>query len=344
MYSSHKNRTGFTLVELLVVIAIIGILIAMLLPAIQAAREASRRMDCQNNLHQQGTAAQTHLFSQKHFPSGGWGAWWCGDPDSGFGKNQPGGWMYNLLPFMDHRPIHDMSKGASKADKMTLNAQMCSVVIVEFNCRSRRNGIAYPTSGPWNEGGAHANFGPAPVQARSDYAGNAGAGHPPELFPGKNDNGERYNVGPGPGETVAGYGWIPEDDSSMIGFTGVIYQRSALKEREIPDGLSRTMLIAEKYLAPDNYFNGCDPADSGPMLQGYDWDIVRLGNSYWPPYRDRAGMLTSWNFGSAHPHAFNAVFCDGSVHSLAYTIDITAYSRLTCRKDNQVFDASKLGL
>ncbi|WP_391581012.1 type II secretion system protein [Botrimarina hoheduenensis] len=76
-------RSALTLIELLVVIAIIGILIAMLLPAIQAAREAARRVACQNNLRQLGFASQLHLDTHSHFPSGGWGFVWTGDPDRG---------------------------------------------------------------------------------------------------------------------------------------------------------------------------------------------------------------------------------------------------------------------
>ena len=94
----RKRKSGFTLVELLVVIAIIGILIAMLLPAVQAAREAARRLQCSSQLKQIGVAFHNHAATHRHYPTGGWGWRWIGDPDRGYGKAQPGGWVYNILP------------------------------------------------------------------------------------------------------------------------------------------------------------------------------------------------------------------------------------------------------
>ena len=104
------NR-GFTLVELLVVITIIGILIALLLPAVQAAREAARRAQCINNEKQLALGCLGHENATGRFPTGGWGFGWTGDADRGNDWRQPGGWIYNILPFIEQQPLHDLGIG-----------------------------------------------------------------------------------------------------------------------------------------------------------------------------------------------------------------------------------------
>src|SRR5262245_26140759 len=107
--SDRRVRGAFTLVELLVVIAIIGVLVALLLPAVQAAREAARRMQCQNHLKQIGLAFHNHHDVFGHLPTGGWGWGWVGDPDSGPGIRQPGGWCFNILPYVEGKNIYDIA-------------------------------------------------------------------------------------------------------------------------------------------------------------------------------------------------------------------------------------------
>jgi prepilin-type N-terminal cleavage/methylation domain-containing protein/prepilin-type processing-associated H-X9-DG protein len=329
MQMKPRITGGFTLVELLVVIAIIGILIALLLPAIQAAREAARRAQCCNNLKQIGLGAYSHADVQKHFPSCGWGYNWCGDPDHGFGKNQPGGWIYNILPWVEMKSIHNMASGTTNpTDRMHVLGQMIATPIAFMNCPTRRPSMPYPASTT----GYSWNADRVPENARSDYAANAG------------DIIQLAFSGPSSYDAALTWAW-PADDT----FDGITYPHSAVKPREITDGLSHTYFAGEKYLCPDNYRTGLDWADDGNMYQGYDWDIVRFGNydptnsaNDLPPLRDRPGVGFIPNFGSPHPAVCNFVFCDGSVHGISYDIDLETHRRLCNRRDGLGIDNSKL--
>ena len=142
MQSHYKN--GFTLVELLVVIAIIGILVALLLPALSSVREAAQRATCANHLRQIGLATQTHVNTFSAYPSGGWGYQWVGSPERGNGPQQPGGWIYNLLPFIGEEAIHDMGQGLAQEDLLTAIAERNQIPIATFTCPSRRSSKAWP--------------------------------------------------------------------------------------------------------------------------------------------------------------------------------------------------------
>jgi prepilin-type N-terminal cleavage/methylation domain-containing protein len=344
-----KSR-GFTLVELLVVIAIIGILIAILLPAIQAARESGRRLSCGNNMKQIGLAAQNHLSTNRRFPTNGWSCFWIGVPERGTGRGQPGGWIFNLLPYMEEKQIYMMQYGLSDAARKGIARQMIQTTIGIMNCPSRRASILLPfttqTSFYIGDNGLKSDdLRPGDGDARSDYAGNGGDNESPpgaHAFP---DNGPNTYKEAATSDVFASWDTC----------TGVIYCGSLIRLVDIRDGTAHTLLVGEKYMNPRWYLTGEDPADNENMYIGDNEDIRRFtgtetDNSTSDPTKnfiprrdhvDYTGPSDTFNqhvrrtFGSAHPSSLNCVLCDGSVHTIAYTVDGLAWSHLGNRKDGK---------
>jgi prepilin-type N-terminal cleavage/methylation domain-containing protein len=165
---SQQLRAGFTLIEVLVVISIIGVLVALTVPAVQMARESARRSSCANNLRQLAVSAKLHTDAQGTFPTGGWGPDWVGDPDAGFGPKQPGGWIYNVLPYLEQQSTRELGRGQPVAEKRRSIAQLLQMPIEVFICSSRR---AYDTY-PYNGSPSLKNADPPAEVAKSDYVIN----------------------------------------------------------------------------------------------------------------------------------------------------------------------------
>jgi prepilin-type N-terminal cleavage/methylation domain-containing protein len=327
-------KRGFTLVELLVVIAIIGVLVALLLPAVQAAREAGRRTQCLNNLKNIGLAFQNHLDVHKQYPTGGWGWLWTGDPDRGYGARQPGGWMYNVLPYMEEQALHDLGKGMAEASEPKKKAAQVRVQtpLAWGTCPSRRPVETFPVtwSGICNNPGVNI-AGPLPncQAARSDYCANAG-----DL------GGNQFGGGPSSyGNGDSGYGW--RDTRCPTGanrLCGISFERSIVRLKDVPDGVSKVYLVGEKYLNSDKYGTGSDGADNEFWCVGYDNDMYRTAEK--EPASDGMVMNAAGQrlddydrWGSSHAQAFHMVYGDASVHRIPYEIDLTIHRRLANRRD-----------
>jgi prepilin-type N-terminal cleavage/methylation domain-containing protein len=319
----RATSRGFTLVELLVVIAIIGILVALLLPAIQAAREAARRNQCTNNLKQIGIGFMNHENTYKFLPGSGWHPWVVGDALLGAGRNQPGGWMYQILPFIEEQALFDLKDDGNKTVVTTQQKnqalQMQLTPVPLFNCPSRRQAKPYAfrlpnTWTPYNSA--------RPNQlCRGDYAANSGD-CPGGLLQWWIEDTKKYEPSSDwisvKYDDPASHEWPPFDGQTGINFLG-----GQVKMANIVDGTSKTYMVGEKYLNPDAYDSDgtIDGGDNHSYFQGFDWDINRWATDTWLPQQDTPGLDYYERFGSAHAGVWNALFCDGSVQGMSYDID-----------------------
>jgi hypothetical protein len=273
-----------------------------------------------------GLGAINHHDVHGHFPTSGWGYLWVGDPDRGFDLHQPGGWIYNILPFIEQGTLHDLGNGLAAGPKAQASSTRIATPVPAFNCPTRRSAIAYPALSKWSHAGMPNDTAFTPNIARSDYAGNGG--EIPNL----------YAAGPVNYDGESTYPSWPDEKTA----TGVTYGRSEVGIRHVSDGTSNTYLIAEKYLNTDKYKSGEDGGDNEGMYMGFNEDIVRwTGNTSLlrRPEQDKPGYDGREIFGSSHAAGFNAVFCDGSVHIIPYSIDLETHRRLGNRKDGLPVDA-----
>jgi prepilin-type N-terminal cleavage/methylation domain-containing protein len=340
-----QTPTAFTLVELLVVITIIGILIALLLPAVQAAREAARRVQCANNIKQLALGCLGHENATGRFPTGGWGCGWTGDADRGTDWRQPAGWIYNILPFIEQQALHDMGAGLSGTDKNTAHGQRSAVPLGILYCPTRRVATTYAR---FVYHGTPNTTAVAAV-ARNDYAANGG-----DCFtsPAWTSSSSITSSGPAsltdvddpPGAMTTSARTTFATVAKVA--TGIVFCGSMIKMADVADGASNTILLGEKYINPDCYATGEDVGDDEGAFIGDNNDIVRwsgqTSTSYWPPMQDTPGSNYSTSFGSAHSHTFNMACCDGAVKATDYSIDPEVHRRLCNRRDDMSVDPRNL--
>jgi prepilin-type N-terminal cleavage/methylation domain-containing protein len=362
-----QRTSGFTLVELLVVIAIIGILVALLLPAIQAARESARRTQCKNNLRQIALAGLNHEANHKTFPHGGWGWMWMGDPDKGYGPQQPGGWIYQATPYLEEMNVFQVGAGLPPAQKAEALKQQMSAVIPVFNCPTRRSAVgltAFNPNGLYVEGPGKPPFNAAPPQslAKTDYAINGGHIKVPDTWQQLVPNAApplATDCGAGPFPNCNPPGIVQNELKAIAGvrpggtvnpdlaFSGVSTRYTGIKMAQITDGTSKTALVGEKAMVPQFYdlgygegndYNSFNGGDNNSMYQGYDIDNTRWIGSVPQQDNDDADFKRSHHdrFGSAHAGGINLSFCDASVQTMSYDIDEDVWGSYGRRNDGKV--------
>ncbi|TWT90940.1 hypothetical protein Mal64_13390 [Pseudobythopirellula maris] len=314
-------REAFTLVELLVVIAIIGILVALLLPAVQSAREAARRNQCKNNLKQLALGCINFESAHRFFPHGGWGYQWVGDPDWGVGEKQPGGWIFQVSPFIEETSNQQIGSGLGNAIRAPVTpkkealTKLISHPIASLICPSRRAAILYPSSIN-NSGGAKNKLHNAIQNETGTYA--------------KTDYGANGSSSPkGPG--VNCYRDYPRCDNfdPVPSSGGIVGFRWGATFRQITDGTSKTAMIGEKYLPIPHYTTGLYDGDDNTCYHGQDVDLVRsygskpLQDSDYPANStlDSLRGHAKTTLGSAHPGVVQVALCDGSVHSYSLSVE-----------------------
>ena len=349
--SRRRGRSAFTLIELLVVIAIIAILIALLLPAVQQAREAARRTQCRNNLHQLGLAMHNYHDVYQVFAPSVWQSDWGYAGDSWTNADK-GNYFVRLLPYIDQAPLYnqiDFNRPAQNPaeacpgqpqrplslDCMRINDTgkfAFETVVPVLICPS--DGLM--STGTWD----------SPSRAKTNYAASMGNqampgldstgwGPPCTLYPGNN-----FGTGP------AGHGndFRPQMVSGM--FARWMW---AARIQDATDGPSNTIMMGEILPACGDHhwsgwwhFNSQFTATTAPI----NWEIVCIGEPGWsdgtppanlpsaqPACHHWRNWQTSQGFKSQHEGGAFFLFGDGKVTMLSENIDYITYQRLGDRRD-----------
>ena len=334
--SAFRDRRAFTLVELLVVIAIIGILVALLLPAVQAAREAARRTSCSNNLKQYGLALHNYHDTQGAFPPGG--LWNVSSANWGWANM---GWQARILPYAEQQPLYEkidwnlMAGGNTGYESLvTPNGPRVREAVLPYaKCPSDE---AAKTTTLWG-----------PIYGNSSYSGSLGSQGTPSI---DSSCQPYYNPTPGQFSEVLqwnadhGNTWRNQDLSGMFCRMGT---DECINIATVLDGTSNVIIVGE-ILPNCNDHSGGGWANYNSSGNAHASTSVPI-NTMTTCYRTQAEASShyetnarcfnwqnwnlSWGFRSRHPGGSQFVFVDGSVHYLTKGINYKTYQYLGGRRD-----------
>jgi len=303
-FRSGHFQSAFTLVELLVVIAIIGVLVALLLPAVQAAREAARRLQCSNHLKQMGLAFQNHHDTYLALPSGGNiidGPRSLTNGVPAILNAQNWGWAYQILPFLEQQPLYsnlDDDKVRGTAIKM-------------YSCPTRRPPQIWDINGGGSVG----------KRAQLDYAGCRGS---------TNDGIDGMVAR----ATAAILPTRFQHATDGLSNTMLAGERGWPVDWYLKPGGS------ENNWYRGGFITGYDTLHrSRYALTGTNGPLVD-GRGPFPNFA--AQEYITVRFGSAHPAGFNALLCDGSVRNVAYHVSGAVFLNFAKRDDGNPFSPGDL--
>jgi prepilin-type N-terminal cleavage/methylation domain-containing protein/prepilin-type processing-associated H-X9-DG protein len=344
----HKAKSGFTLVELLVVIAIIGILVALLLPAIQAAREAARRSSCTNNLKNLGLGVLNHHDVLKHFPVN-MGAYLAGEAPPGVTQSGAS-WILNALPQLEEQSLYDKFK-AGGAFEGNFVANLCPAVKVGDNkpnkgLDSAKNGISVPELMKTKLSVLQCPSDASAAQLSKDewqfkncdVAVSSYKGVLDDSFANELGGGTFWNNVPGQEQFWSGRyddrpppGTSQNDCSRDTRCRGIFFRQSFQKPvtiAKITDGTSKTTMIGEdvpelNWHSTAFYSNGTWCSCNAPLNYGLTQNPTTFPNDFW---------FDAQGFRSRHPGGVHFCFADGSVRFIAETVDSITF-RISCTRN-----------